>query len=1135
MKKLLYTLILAIFILQLPVYAQQVDQRTSTTKIADLLVQLPALNKQKLDGAMEQMEAFESPDFVAMLKLLAPPGKKDNSGVEYATNSYAFYVMQTGKESQRAKYVQGLCAALKEVVNKDNKGYIISLLQKAGKDDAVAALSSYLTDDYLSEKVSRALVRIGSVTASKALLDALSSATGNALLSVIEALGDTRYAGAESALLPLLGKGNADLQKVLLYALSNIGGPSSFDALKNAALKSGYLYDITDATASYLHYASVLVKNGNNKLAEKIASDFIKDAGADSQVHSRIVALKVLTDIHGQDYTAELIKAAGDKNIEYRVAALKFAAPFVNQGNIRAWVKALKKADKEAKPAIITFLGASNNKSVIPAIKKSLRSNYDAERISAIAGLGKLGGDEVAPVLLSLLKKGNSVDRPALKEAFLTMKGAKTPALLTSALSGASPENKVFLIEILAHRGYSDSFSSISALLKDKDETVKVAAFTALPQISRSKDLPVLISLLNNGQATNEKLVNDAIVNAVRYSSSKDQDIEYILKYYNTLDDLKKAKFLEILPGMGGQRALDATIQSSESSNAVLNDAAIAALSNWKDKDALWTLVDLSRTTKNPTQFGLVLNGLVRLTEAADINDERKLLIYRDAMEVARTEAQKKLILKNIGSTDSYNALMFASSFLDDKDLGEVAANTAMEIALANNSYNGEGVKALLNKVIPLLKGGDSSYDKEAIKKHIIELPRGSSYVPLFNGFDLSGWQGLVANPIKRSQMSAKELGLEQAKANEEMRQGWVVKDSVLMFTGKGNNIATIKQYGDFEMLVDWKLDKDGKEGDAGVYLRGTPQVQIWDISRTNVGAQVGSGGLYNNKQNPSKPLKVADNPLGEWNTMKITMVGEKVTVYLNGELVVDQVTLENYWDRNQSIFPVEQIELQAHGSLVYYRDIFIKELPRKEIFKLSEQEKGEGFKILFDGSNLDSWMGNTTSYTVSNEGTLAIYPTKGSGGNLFTKEEFSDFIYRFEFRLTSGANNGIGIRAPLTGDAAYEGMEIQVLDNDADKYKNLAVYQYHGSVYGVIPAKRGYLKPLGEWNSEEIHIKGNNIKVTLNGTVILEGNIAEASKNGTLDKKQHPGLGRKIGHIGFLGHGSEVHFKNIRIKDLGK
>ena len=196
--------------------------------------------------------------------------------------------------------------------------------------------------------------------------------------------------------------------------------------------------------------------------------------------------------------------------------------------------------------------------------------------------------------------------------------------------------------------------------------------------------------------------------------------------------------------------------------------------------------------------------------------------------------------------------------------------------------------------------------------------------------------------------------------------------------------------------------------------------------------------------------------------------------------------------------------------------------------------KKKEGYKILFDGTALHEWVGNKTSYIIE-DGNIAVYPKRGGNGNLYTKDEYSDFIYRFEFKLTPGANNGIGIRAPLTGDGAYEGMEIQVLDNDADIYKDLKPYQYHGSVYGVIPAKRGFLKPVGEWNQEEIDIRGNRIKITLNGTVIVEGDIAEASRNGTADHRDHPGLKRTTGHIGFLGHGDVLFFRNIRIKDLSK
>jgi 3-keto-disaccharide hydrolase len=201
---------------------------------------------------------------------------------------------------------------------------------------------------------------------------------------------------------------------------------------------------------------------------------------------------------------------------------------------------------------------------------------------------------------------------------------------------------------------------------------------------------------------------------------------------------------------------------------------------------------------------------------------------------------------------------------------------------------------------------------------------------------------------------------------------------------------------------------------------------------------------------------------------------------------------------------------------------------------QLSKNERNQGYKLLFDGRSMDEWTGATDTY-LPEKGTITIHPEKGSGGNLYTKKEYSDFDFRFDFKLTAGANNGVGIRAPLTGDAAYVGMEIQILDNDAPEYKDLHPYQYHGSVYGVVPAKRGYLKPVGEWNTEEIIAKGPKIKVILNGTIITDADITEARQNGTMDGKEHPGLKRDKGHIGFLGHGSVVQFRNIRVKDLAR
>ena len=212
---------------------------------------------------------------------------------------------------------------------------------------------------------------------------------------------------------------------------------------------------------------------------------------------------------------------------------------------------------------------------------------------------------------------------------------------------------------------------------------------------------------------------------------------------------------------------------------------------------------------------------------------------------------------------------------------------------------------------------------------------------------------------------------------------------------------------------------------------------------------------------------------------------------------------------------------------------------------ELTDEEKAEGFELLFDGVSLDNWLGNKTDY-VPIDGNIYVSAHYGSEGNLYTSKKYSDFVFRFEFCFVRpGINNGVGIRTREGVDAAYEGMEIQILDHDDPIYKGLREYQVHGSVYGIIPAKRYKHKPLGEWNYEEIRAEGDHITVTLNGEVLVDGNIREACQGHnmapeegkpnpyTVDHQSHPGLFNTDGLICFCGHGEGLKLRNIRVLDL--
>ncbi|MFO0902112.1 MAG: DUF1080 domain-containing protein [Pirellulales bacterium] len=201
-------------------------------------------------------------------------------------------------------------------------------------------------------------------------------------------------------------------------------------------------------------------------------------------------------------------------------------------------------------------------------------------------------------------------------------------------------------------------------------------------------------------------------------------------------------------------------------------------------------------------------------------------------------------------------------------------------------------------------------------------------YVALFNGKDLTGWKGLVGNPKSRAAMKPEELAAAQKAADDKMRAHWKVVDGIIVFDGKGDNLCTAKDYGNFELYVDWKIEKGG---DSGLYLRGSPQVQIWDTEHEpyfKMGADKGSGAFWNNQKHPRMPIAKADKKAGEWNTFWIKMVGEKATIKLNGVLVVDDTVLENYWERDKPIYPRGSIELQNHGNTLYFRNLYLKELP---------------------------------------------------------------------------------------------------------------------------------------------------------------------------------------------------------------
>lgn len=406
--------------------------------------------------------------------------------------------------------------------------------------------------------------------------------------------------------------------------------------------------------------------------------------------------------------------------------------------------------------------------------------------------------------------------------------------------------------------------------------------------------------------------------------------------------------------------------------------------------------------------------------------------------------------------------------------------------------------------------------------------PAAPGFTPMWNGKDLAGWHGQRHfDPYKLASMSPEERSKLRAEDDATVTKHWSVQNGELVNDGEGAYLTTDKDYADAEYTLDYKTVA---LADSGIYLRGSPQVQIWDTTEAggkwNLGADKGSGGLWNNEKHERFPPKLADKPFGEWNHLEIRQIGSLTWVKLNGTVTVDGVVMENYWNRALPLPRTGPLQLQTHGGEIRFRNLMVREIGGDEANQLLAANAAQGFESVYDGKSFAGWLGDTDSYEVKDG---AIQCKAGKGGNVFTAKTYRDFSVRLQFKLPPGGNNGLAIRYPGEGDPAYVSFEVQVLDDSAPQYKTLQEYQYHGSVYGLVASHRGYQRPVGEWNFEEVTVRGSHFLVMLNGTPIVDADTKGLESH----LKGHVGKDRTEGHFGFCGHQDPVAFRGMQIKVL--
>ena len=1123
MKTIRQTLILLTFALFFAanVTAAPLDerQRTVETVVADALAQLPAATAGDYDKIMGELAATGAEGVGILADMLVPASQGENAAVEYALNGVASFVTAAGREQLRPAVCEGLLAALARCKDDANRAFLVSQLQLCATADNAATLAAYIDDPYLGDPVLRALISIPDSEATLLSLARRSDLSDAQRAALAYAFGEKRTAAAEPILLGWID-GADDATRAALYpALASCGTAASAKALEAAARAVDYGCDETAATDSYLRLLDRMVDEGAARDAVKAAKRLLKCERA----NVRGAALEVIVRAEGTRAMPYVLAALEKGDIQYRNAALRYIGDKADDAVYAAIAADRKRLSDEAWADVIEWFGVRHAASQTGAVTEAVGSSNDAVALAGIRAAGRLGGDEALAALIAALGGPHS---DAAAQTLLAFNGRIDEGVV-KALDGRGTM-QVQALNLAAARRIDAVADKVFALLDAPDAAVSEAAYRALASIAAPADVDRLSRLLDTADAAHAGQLSAALTHAVRTLAPEKQ---YETVYARMSASPRPERYYPTLAQTGTQQAIDCLVENFAGTRRAEAFDALLRVDAPQIAGVLYTIA-----AGNPDLADRALTRYTACVAALDATPVRKYQLYRQALELNPSPKIAVGILRKLEGIREFPALVLAGRYLDDEATARAAAAAVKTIAAKSaRPLGGDTVRALLEKSRDIYRewaksDADAGYAVDELTLMLSKLPaEGFAAVAT----DLAQWSAVTADPARRATMKAAALKRAEAAAAKAMQQSWTTADGTIAYAGgEPSTIAAPGTYENFEFWIDCRT-----RGAAGIAVRST--------NRIGLGGDAGSGALTGNRTHASTPAVDADNADGEWNTLHVKVVDDRVTVEVNGRTVTENVILENTCAPGEAAYASGAIELLGEGDAAEFRDFYLCELPATPVFELSPEERAEGYEVLFDGRSLHKWTGNTTNY-VPQEGTIYVTTSYGGKGNLYTVEEYGDFILRFEFRfLREGVNNGIGLRTPMGVDAAYHGMEIQILDHDAPIYKNLRVYQQHGSVYGIIPAKRIKFGELGTWNVEEIRAVGDRITVTVNGEVILDGDIREAcqghnvSEDGskknpyTVDHRNHPGLFNKKGHIGLLGHGAGIQFRNIRIKSL--
>jgi len=1039
-------------------------------------------------------------DVPAMYKLcvlLADTSGELRTKAQYAISAIAQDVRSAYKQLMERAILKALDTSLPV----EQKKFLLEQLHMCGSNTSIGQLSDLMDDRQLSEPAIQTLRAIGSPECAERMLERYNSVAKPVKISILKNLGELYYRPAGEKIFAITGSDDEQIKSAAMHALADLGYAPA-EELFRAGLQ---VRDINSRLQTAFLYLKFLEKTGNDDLRRMRCREIMHDKSWPDNI--RIHAIKIQLEKNGSRVLPEIHDVIVAENAAVKAAAFQLMIPLKDPETDAFWLNELRTGTPSEIADIIRLFGWQNHHAMFKTLIGYLDDDDETVRIATISALSATDPSTAARFLIGHLTNNLTViEKEALFNALLRLPVEHIEESLPEIWERGSGDIRLFIARLIAERQIIAMNHYLTSALTAQNETFDQTVLETLSITGGRGEFETILEFgLKVGHGSLKNSAAKTLI-AILTADNEGGMLDSLLsKKFDSADNENKLWMMGIMRYSGDPALFHKIADVVNGPDKKSADEAFNTLTNWQTDDVIDMLIAMIEDEEQMRKQVLAWRGAFRLVRKLEPDTAVQIKYYRKLLSLAERDDERRMVFGGISEIPNRAAIQLLIPYAEHPEVGNEAKAAIIKI-LSARDQNQDGALELAALLLPELFKNDrfpgSGPDSRA-----------AGFQPLFNGEDLEGWQGRAVDPPEEGGLTAQVKFDRQLLADSLMQVHWTVKNGILHFDGGGKNICTRKIYRNFELFVDWMIEPGS---DSGIYLRGVPQVQIWDIREH----PEGSGGLYNNKVAKNTPLIAADKPPGEWNRFRILMVDERVTVYLNDFLVVENVPLENYWEPGMSLYSTGPVELQAHMTPVYFRNIFIREL----------EGSGTGHTVrLFNGRDLTGWKqvaGRPESWFIRDS--LLVANPEGSGW-LSSNREYSDFRLEVQFRVPPGGNSGIFLRSPQEGDPAFSGIEIQLLDDYAAQYADLKPWQYTGSAYAISAPTVLNSKPAGEWQDITIQYIGPHLQVVLNDRIINNIDLIDHMYRETV----HPGIKRRKGFIGLQNHGSEVEFRNISITEI--